>query len=681
MKIEKLTKTERIEKEKLNLKNKHIYTGKISIAQGLKIGFFNIIDEDSIVKSTVIEPEQMNYVFPGDIVSCQVEAYETENKEYVFFTTLENIIQTNLTRFVGTFYIENEASYVIPDYNGYSKKIRIPNCFIGDAKEGDYLECEVITHPFNGNGKAKAKILNIIGHSSKPGIESEYISRKNNIRENFTYDTIKEVSDIPSEINSKLDGYIDYTQKTFVSIDGSNTVDIDDAIFIEKQDEDYFVSIAIADVSAFVLPNSEIDIEAKKRASSVYYLGRLIPMLPTKLSTDLCSLKANVDRLAIVCNVHLNKSGEVISYNFQKGVINSKAKLNYYEVENYVFHGSDINYDNNVKDVIKNLYEVYNILSLKRKNNNLVHDFGRDFKIILDSTGNSIKDIVAQDKNFAMGMIEECMVLANILAGRFIGEHYGDKGIYRVNNGLRIEDMENLLNILKKEVDSKITESMIKSLDGFKSIIRQMENKLEDEAGQETITKPISNRTKQLIRNNFDSSSFSKQGLGHYGMGLEQYTFFTSPIRRYPDLIVHRMIKAVLNNDDLKKYEISDEDLNSINDSIKNINRSTKELENWLKARYLENNFSNSFMKGKVISVEKSGIRIMLDDNGIIGSIPLTKSNKEKYFIKFDLGNHCFNLGEKIIHLSDEVFVSFDKYDFYSKKIILKDIHQREEIF
>lgn len=675
MKLENTNRNERIEKERLILKGKHIYKGKVSIAQGLKIGFFNIADENSTIKSTVIEPEHMSFVFPGDTVQCQIETYENpENHELVHFTNIISIIDTQLIKFVGVFYIENDAHYVIPDYNGYSKKIRIPNAFIGSAKEGDYLECEIITHPFNGNRKAKAKIISVIGHSSTSGIETEYISRKNGIRENFTYETIKEVVDIePSIIEEKLVSYLDMRDKCFISIDGNNTIDIDDAIFIEKIDDNYRIDIAISDVASFVIAGSEIDKEAKKRASSVYYLGRLIPMLPTKLSTDLCSLKANVDRLTIVCSVSLNKSGEIISYSFNQAIINSKAKLNYNEVENYVFHGSELCVSDEIKTVIKNLYSVYNILSQRRKDNNLVHDFGKDFKILLDSTGSSIKDIVPQDKNVTMGMIEECMIMANMLAGRFLYKHYGDKGIYRVNNGLRIEGMEYLLNVLQTEVNGNITESMMKSLDGFKSIIKQVENTLYD-SEQELVTKPITNRTKQLIRNCFDSSSFSKQGLGHYGLGLEQYTFFTSPIRRYPDLIVHRMIKAILNNLDLEEFEITDDDLEAINDSIKNINRSTRELENWLKSRYLQLNFSNTTLKGKVLSVEKSGVRIMLESNGIIGNLPFTKFNKEKYGIKFDLQNHNFSLNNTVVNLSDEVNINFDKYDFYSKKIIFKDI-------
>lgn len=676
MKLENTNRNERIEKEKLVLKGKHSYKGKISIAQGLKIGFFNIEDEKSNIKSTIVEPEQMVMVFPGDIVQCQIETYEhPETHDLVHFTNIESVIKSQLIKFVGIFYIENDAHYVIPDYNGYSKKIRIPNSFISTAKDGDYLECEILTHPFNGNGKAKAKIISVIGHSSTPGIETEYISRKNGIRENFNYDTIKEVVEISSSIiDDKLLTYIDMRDKTFVSIDGNNTIDIDDAVFIEKIDDNFRINIAIADVSSFVEANGEIDSEAKKRSSSVYYLGRLIPMLPTKLSTDLCSLKANIDRLAIVCSVSLSKNGEIISYSFNQAVINSKAKLNYNEVENYVFHGAELNYSDDIKNVIKNLYSVYDILSQRRKNNNLVHDFGKDFKIILDSNGTSIKDIIPQDKNITMGMIEECMVLANMLAGRFLYKHYGDKGIYRVNNGLRVEGMEYLLNVLQTEVDGSITESMMKSLDGFKSIIKQVENTLHDSSDQELITKPISNRTKQLIRNCFDSSSFSKQGLGHYGLGLEQYTFFTSPIRRYPDLVVHRMIKAVLNNSDLNQVEITDDDLEMINDAIRNINRSTRELENWLKSRFLQLNFSNVSLKGKVLSVEKSGIRIMLESNGIVGTLPFTKFNKEKYGIKFDLQNHNFSLNNNVVNLSDEINVTFDKYDFYSKKIILKDI-------
>lgn len=679
MKSENNSKNDRFNKENLVLKAKHTYKGKVSTAPGLKIGFFNVFDDNgNVLKSSVIDPDNMSLAFPGDIINGTIETYENPSTGEITTSTVVNeIITTSLNRFVGLFVIDNEAHYVIPDYNGYSKRIRVPNSFIHDAKQGDYIECEVIAHPFSSNGKAKAKVISVIGNSEYSGIETEYISKKNGIRENFPYEAIKEVGTVDGNIISKAKNnpnYIDMTDMIFVSIDGSNTVDIDDVVCIEKNSNIHKIHVGIADVSSFVLKGGAIDSEAKKRSSSVYYLGRLIPMLPTKLSTDLCSLKAGVDRLVLVCSISINENGEILAYSFNQAIINSKAKLSYAEVEDYVFHGSEsFNYSDDVKNVIKNLYDVYNILSARRRTNNLIHDFGRDFKTLLDTNGYSIKDIVPQEKNITMNMIEECMVLANMLAGRFIYKHYVDNGIYRINNGLRVEDMESLLNVLQKEVDSKITEGMLKSLEGFKSIIKRVENS-SYESSREEVSKPISNKTRQLIRNNFDSSSFSKQGFGHYGMGLERYTFFTSPIRRYPDLVVHRMIKAVLMKENIMNEVISDEDLLIINTAIKNINRSTKELETWLKAKFLKNKFDDVVLVGKILSIERSGVRITLENSGIVGNFSFSNFNKEKYNIKPDLPSYSFMLGDKPVNLSDTVSVKFDKYDFVTKKIVFKDI-------
>lgn len=680
MKLENTNKNDRFSKEHLLLKGKHCYVGKISTAPGLKIGFFTVYDElGNSIKSSIIEPEQMNFLFPSDIVNGVIETYEhPQTHEITTVATINDIIETKLIKFCGIFTVESEAHYVIPDIYGYNKRMRIPNSFVGEAKDGDYIECEVIAHPFKSNGKAKAKVVSIIGNSKNNGIETDYISKKNGVRTGFTFETIKEVDLITSEIINERknnENYVDMTDKTFVSIDGNNTIDIDDAICIEQNDNFHKIHIAIADVAAFVTRGSQIDIEAIKRSSSVYYLGKLIPMLPTKLSTDLCSLKSGFDRLALVCSVSLNSNGEILAYSFNQAIINSKAKLNYSEVEEYVFHGfNDFKYSDDVKVVIKNLYEVYNVLSARRKNNNLIHDFGRDFKTLLDPTGTFIKDIVPQEKNITMNMVEECMVLANMLAGRFIYKHYGDNGIYRINNGLRLDDMESLLNVLQKEVDSKITEVMLKSLEGFKSIIKRVENSSYETARNEEVSKPVSDRTRQLIRNNFDSSSFSKQGFGHLGMGIERYTFFTSPIRRYPDLVVHRMIKAVLNKDELSKNFISDEELLIINNAIKNTNKSTKELETWLKGDFLESKYEGEKIIGKILSIEKSGVRIILDNNGVVGNFAFSKFNKDKYNIKLDLQNYSFSINNKIVNLSDKVTIVFDKYDFFAKRIVFKDL-------
>jgi ribonuclease R len=687
MKFENTNKNDRFSKEDLLLKGKHSYIGKVSCAPGLKIGFFTVYDElGNSIKSSIIEPEQMNLLLPGDIINGIIETYENpQTNDLTTVAVVDSIIETKFHKFCGIFVVENEAHYVIPDFYGYNKKIRIPNSFVNDAKMDDYVECEVIVHPFNSNGKAKAKVTYVIGHSKHPGIETDYISRKNGIRTSFPFETIKEVDTINGSIiqdkkNNSNSNYLDMTDKTFVSIDGNNTIDVDDAICIEQNENFHKIHIAIADVGSFVTRGCQIDNEAMKRSSSVYYLGKLIPMLPTKLSTDLCSLKAGVDRLVLVCSVSVNNNGEILAYSFNQAVINSKAKLTYSEVEDYVFHCSnDFKYSDEVKLVIKNLYEVYNILSARRKTNNLIHDFGRDFKTLLDPTGTFIKDIVPQEKNVTMNMVEECMVLANMLAGRFIYKHYADNGIYRINNGLRLDDMESLLNVLQKEVDSKITEVMLKSLDGFKSIIKRVENSSYETSRDEEVSKPVSDRTRQLIRNNFDSSSFSKQGFGHLGMGLERYTFFTSPIRRYPDLVVHRMIKAVLNKESIVDSEISDDELSIINNAIKNINKSTKELETWLKGDYLDSKYEGEHIVGKILSIEKSGVRIILDSNGIVGNFAFTRFNKEKYNIKLDLQNYSFTINNEIINLSDKVSVVFDKYDFFTKKIMFKDLQPFKE--
>lgn len=630
-------------------KSKVYHEGVVEGIVGSRIGFIKIA---SIKKSFVVSPYEMDKVLPGDKVKILVQNDgKKENVEIV------EVLESTLKTFTGRFTEDETGCYIIPDVLGLNRKVRIPKSYRKKAKLDDFVEVEILDHPFH-HKKPKAKVLEIIGAASDDLIAIKYTVYKNKINETFSEEALKEVKIFDQNfIDEKGKERKDLRHINFVTIDSESTNDIDDAIYVEYTNSQWKLYVAIADATEFVIEGSNLDKEAYKRTSSVYFLGKNIPMIPTELSSDLCALQEKKDRLAIVAEMDFNENGELLKYNFYEALVNSKAKMSYNEVEDYI-QGDDrfVAKYGELSKVIINLYRLHNLLNKNREINNLLQEYGDDFKLILDSH-KKIKDIQKFEIKTSQRMVEECMVMSNIVAANFLTNNY-DEGIYRVHDGIKenkIGEVKDLLHKYFPEFDA----SLLFSLDGFKKVMESL-SKGDDEIGL---------RIKKIILNNMKKSHFNKKQLGHFCMGFEEYTYFTSPIRRYVDMIVHRLIKNALNN---KKVE-SNIDIDYINKNISNINKSTKEVEDWLKSQYIES-YGHKFFKGIVTSIEDSVIKIKLLDNGIEGVYLITKSIKTSQGFNFDKKEQKVLLDGKEINILQTVEVQYDKFDFINKRIIFKTI-------
>lgn len=623
------------------------HVGTVEGIVGSRIGFVKLQDKQSFV----ISPHEMDKVLPGDKVRIQVKK-ENDNE----IVTVEELLESVLTTFTGIFTEDETGSYVIPDVYGLNKKIRIPKSYTLKAKEGDFIQVEIIDHPFK-NKKPKAKVVTLIGSADEDGIEIKYTTFRNNLKEEFSKESMDEVKIFDqSFIDEKSKERKDLRHLNFVTIDSESTNDIDDAIYVDYSENQWKLYVAIADATEFVIEGSKLDIEAKARTSSVYFLGKNIPMIPPELSSDLCSLQAGKDRLSIVCEMDFNENGDLVKYHFYEAVINSKAKLSYNEVEDYVQgDNSFVDKHGDLSTVIKNLYILHTLLKKNREINNLLQEYGDDFRCVLDSH-KKIKDIQKVEIKTSQRMIEECMVIANIAAANFLTNNY-EEGIYRVHDGLKdnkVLEVKELLANYYPDFDA----SLLFSLDGFKKL---MELLSKDEQGL---------RIKKIILNNMKKSHFNKKQLGHFCMGFEEYTYFTSPIRRYVDIIVHRLIKAVLHNGKYDNFF----DVDEVNKNISNISRSTKEVEDWLKSQYIETHSKSKKFKATVMSIEDSAIKLKLVDNGIDGTYLLTKAIRSTEGFKFDKKEQKLMLQDKEINILQTVEVEYDKFDFINKRLLFKNI-------
>lgn len=629
-------------------KSRKTYVGTVEGIVGSRIGFVKIPENR---QSFVIAPLEMDKVLPGDKVKILVKTENNEEK-----VTVEELLETSLTHFTGEFTEDETGSYVTPDVYGLNKKIRIPKSYTLKAKKGDFIYVEIIDHPFK-NKKPKAKVLEIIGSISDDAIEVKYTCYKNKISETFTDAALAEVTIFDeSFIAEKAKDRRDMKHLNFVTIDSESTNDVDDAICVEYNDNQWKLYVAIADATEFLIEGSNLDKEAKKRTSSMYFLGKNIPMLPTELSSDMCSLQEGKDRLAIICEMDFNENADLMKYSFYEAVINSKAKLSYNEVEDYVQgDNSFAEKYGSLSKVIQNLYILHNLLKKNREINNLLQEYGDDFRIILDPH-KKIKDIQKLEIKTSQRMVEECMVITNIAAANFLTNNY-EEGVYRVHDGLKDNKVLEVKELLAKHYPD-FDASLLFSLDGFKKV---METLSKNEKGQ---------RIKKIILNNMKKSHFNKKQLGHFCMGFEEYTYFTSPIRRYVDVIVHRLIKSVLKGEKYQNFF----DIDEVNKNISNISRSSKEVEDWLKSQYIENNFRNKRFKATVMSIEDSAIKLKLVENGIDGTYLLTKTIRSAEGFNLNKQEQILLLKEKEINILQTIEVEYDKFDFINKRLLFKNI-------
>lgn len=624
------------------------YVGYVEGLVGYRVGFLKIKEQNI---SIVIPPFEMDKVLPGDKVSVVV--IEENGKEIL---TVEEVIETSLKTFTGIFFEDITGSYVIPDVVGLNKKIRIPKSYTKKAQNEDFISVEIIEHPFK-NKKPKAKVLEVIASSNADLVEVKYTTYKNKIKDEFSEESLKEVESFGEEfINQKSTGRRDLRSIPFITIDSEATMDIDDAIYVDYKDNQWKLYVAIADATEFVSEGSALDEDAKSRTSSVYCLGKNIPMIPPRLSADLCSLAENKERLAIVCEIDFNENGDMVKYSFSEAVIISKAKMNYNEVEDYI-NGNDAFADKypELSKVVFNLYHLHNILKKKREINIFLKDYSDDFKIVLDMN-KKIKDIQKMELKTSQKMVEECMVIANIAAASFLSKNY-EESVYRVHDGLKENKVNEIKNMLDKEYP-EFDSSLLDSIEGFKQVMDLLSK---DNVGQ---------RIKKIILNNMKKSNFSKKQLGHFCMGFKEYTYFTSPIRRYVDMIVHRLIKSSIKNENLTV----DIDIDKINENVSKISKSTREVENWLKAQYLEKNFKDKTFKAFVTSIENSIIKIKLMDNGIEGVYLITKDIKKSEGFDINRTEQILNINGNEIKLLQEIEVEYDKFDFINKRIIFKNL-------
>lgn len=515
------------------------------------------------------------------------------------------VIERSQENIVGTVKIVKKKIMVVPDDNKLNFEVEIPGCDYPNLVDGHKVVIELLTPIKNIR---LGKIIKVIGHINDPGIDILSIMAKYDINDVFNDDVLTSLKDIPSKVSEDdIKGRVDLRNKMIFTIDGDDTKDIDDAISLEKLDDgNYLLGVHIADVSNYVKEASPLDIEAANRGTSVYLADRVVPMLPHELSNGICSLNPNVDRLAMSCMMKIDNQGRIVHSDIFESVIKSRIQMTYKNVnkileENIIPEG----YQDYVES-LNLMNEVSNLLRKKMDNRGYI-DFDVDEgKIIVNETGEAI-DVILRERGTGEKLIENFMIAANEAVAEtfnFISMPL----VYRIHGEPSPEKMEiffRLLHVLNYQIKTNTKKLTPKT-------IQQVLNELKDK-------KEFYVLSNQLLRS-MQKATYSENNIGHFGLASKMYCHFTSPIRRYPDLTVHRSIKKCLLNKEI--------DLNTVNNWEKKLpayaeHSSLKErmaidcereVDKMKKAEYMEKHIDEEY-EGMITGVTSFGFFVQLPNS------------------------------------------------------------------
>ncbi|MDA9181178.1 ribonuclease R [Gammaproteobacteria bacterium] len=461
------------------------------------------------------------------------------------------------------------------------------------------------------------------------------------------------------KFNKKSFNRKDLKKLDFVTIDGEDAKDFDDAVYCEKHESDWKLYVAIADVAHYVENNSNIDKEARKRGTSVYFPGFVIPMLPEILSNNLCSLRPGEDKFTVMAEIIIGKDGKIKSYKFYNALISSSARLTYTQVDNFLNNKKSIT-DKNVIKNINNLFSLYKILKKSREKRHAVNFDTQEFSFLV-SKNNEITGIKNNIRLESQKLIEECMIAANVASSLFIKKNKSNS-LYRVHDEPTLEKIEDA-SISLKNLGYSLNKTKIICTEEINKIIELSKKKLDDHLVTSIILRAMAR------------AEYTPKNIGHFGLSLKSYNHFTSPIRRYPDLIVHRIIKNIIEKKE-NQYDFNNlEKIGTLSsENERNAEAAERELQSILLCNYATKFIGKKF-DATVNSVVNFGLFIAVKEEPIQGLIHISSlgneyfiHNEKKNILIGDKSKKVFKVGDKIKVKLQSAFPSEKKIDFVLAK-------------
>jgi ribonuclease R len=604
------------------LKSMELIAGRVV---GRKDGFGFVVP-DTGGDDLFLSPRQMRMVFHGDRVLARVAEIDTHGRrEAVIVEVLEHSTQ----QLVGRYFEESGVGYVEPSNHRVNQDVLVPSTARHEAKHGQVVVVAITTYPTRYH-RAIGEVVEVLGDHMAPGMEINIAIRNHELPNSWPAKVLTEISRFPMHVTADvLHGRVDFRHLPFVTIDGDDAKDFDDAVYCEPRDKGgWNLYVAITDVSYYVLPDSPLDKEAYLRGNSVYFPARVIPMLPEVLSNNLCSLKPYDDRLVLVCEMVINASGRITRYAFHEGVICSQARLTYNQVH-ALMEKSDKRAQEKFKKImphLAHLYALFHVLFKAREARGAI-DFSMPETKIVFGSNRKIEKIVPYERFDSHRVIEECMLCANISAALFLLKQK-QPALYRVHEGPSEEKLTDLRRFLN-ELGLKLPGQRQPTPAGYAKLLRSLKGR------------PDADRIQMALLRSLSQAVYTPDNRGHFGLAYEAYTHFTSPIRRYPDLLVHRAIKQVLMRHKQARPE-QDPGLQRVGEHCSMTERraddATREATDWLKCEFMLDKVGQEFL-GRVSGVTSFGIFVALTDVYVEGLVHISVLPDDYY--QFDLIKHA----------------------------------------
>ncbi len=654
---------------------------------------FGFVIPDEPGDDLFLTEREMQKVLHGDKVLAKVTGFDRRGRPE---GSIVEVVERGNTHIIGRLLKDNGVWIVAPEDKRIGQDILLAGS-PGKAKSGQIVSVELTEQP----GRFKqpvGRIVEVLGDMDDPGMEIEIAVRKFGVPHIFSDAAVKQAGKLPDVVREADWGErVDLRDVPLVTIDGEDARDFDDAVYCEPvkigRAKGFRLIVAIADVSHYVKPNDALDADALERSTSVYFPRRVIPMLPEKLSNGLCSLNPAVDRLTLVCDAVITAEGEIKAYQFYPAVIHSAARMTYTEVAAILGNtkGPEAAKKPYIVPHLQDLYAVYQALLKARLERGAI-DFETTETYIVCNPAGKIEKIVPRSRNDAHKLIEECMLAANVCAADLLLRHK-HPGTYRIHAAPTKEKLTQVREFLK-QVGLSLGGGDTPAARDYAELMKKIKER------------PDANLLQTMLLRSMQQAVYSPDNIGHFGLAYEAYAHFTSPIRRYPDLLTHRAIKAILQG---KKYEPKVADKSVLNTTISNATRrqqvkdkaegkepkqardltvwdalgvhcsanerradeASRDVEAWLKCYFMQDKLGEEF-SGIIVGVTTFGIFVQLDQLFVEGLVHVTDLGAD--YFQYDDARHELR-GErtgKRYQLTDRVTVQVVRVDLESRKIDLR---------
>lgn len=602
-------------------KDKYALIDMLDLIRGRVLGHPDghgfIIPEDGS-EDVFLNHKQMRMVFSGDVVLGRAIKKDYRGRREA---VIVRVLQRRHEKIVGRFAVESGVGFVVPDNKRITNDIIVPPTEQSGAKPGDVVTVEVSVQP-TMRTQAVGKIVEVLGAHMAPGMETDVAIRAHALPHEWSQDVLSEANAIPDEVDLNDVGDLarkDLRDLPFVTIDGEDARDFDDAVFCQKKRTGYTLYVAIADVSHYVLPAMALDKEAYERGNSVYFPQRVIPMLPEKLSNGLCSLNPKVDRFVLVCQMNITPKGKMTRYDFYPAVIHSHERLTYTIAADILVERKAAvckKYEA-VRGPLESLFEVYKKLKAFREEHGAISFDIAEPKVIFDEH-QKIKAVRALVRNEAHKLIEQCMLSANEAAAKFLEKNKWP-GPFRVHPGPKKDKLPELLTFLG-ELGLGLRGGLEPTPKDYMQLLGQVEDR------------PDSQMIQTMLLRSLGQAYYSISNDGHFGLAFDAYTHFTSPIRRYPDLLVHRAIYQILKKKKFKKDKLKTMEDASSHCSMteRRADDATRDVVGWLKCEFMQDKLGETY-QGIVSGVTSFGLFIELKDIFVEGLVHISSLENDYY--------------------------------------------------